>query len=644
MANLPKQQRAIRDECFHPTGRFVEFKRSEINQSIVSRFEAQVLNFPRRVAIKSNNHEITYDELNRSANVVAHTILSEVGEEKNTVALMFEQGVNSIAATIGALKAGKVYLPLDLNSPPGMISELLRNSEVEVTLTDGDCAAAAIDASSQGSVIDVTNLDPAGRNDNPGIDIPPDSNAYIFYTSGSTGRPKGVFDTHRNVLHNIMRYTNSLHISSSDRLTLIHPPASSATVSSLFGSLLNGAVVCPLNLRPDQLQNLGTWLNSHEITIYHSVPSVFRQWAEMGDEFPELRLIRLEGDQTLVRDVEIYKKHFASNCLLVNGLGATECGIVRQYFINIYSEVKSMVPIGYDVEDMDVSLHDNEGQPVPVGAVGEIVVKSEYLAKGYWRNQTLTQATFSSEHGQDDQRIYRTGDLGRMQPDGSLTYIGRKDSQVKIRGHSVELADVEAALLEVENVLEAVVIALEDRPGTLRLVAYLVPSRLPAPTASSIRTTLEIRLPQQMIPSTYVILDTLPLTAAGKVNRSSLPEPGNQRPQLDRGYQAPRTPIEARLARIWKEVLALDEVGIYDRFLDLGGDSLLAVKIVSRIVRALQVEIPLRSLFDAPTIYEMAIIISQYLLANSNSDALVQFLTELESTSEKPVLGSDEID
>ena len=644
MAILPKQQKEIRDECFHSTGKFVEFKRSEISQSIVSRFEAQVLKYPKRLAIKSNNHEITYDELNRSANSVAHAILSRVGNDENVVALIFEQGVNSIIATIGALKAGNPYLPLDLNSPPALISELLKSSGAEITLTDGKGLAIAKEASSQVGIIDIAKLDSAGRIDNPEIDIPPDSNAYIFYTSGSTGRPKGVFDTHRNVLHNIMRYTNSLHICSSDRLTLIHPPTSSATVSSLFSSLLNGAVVCPMNLRPDQLEDLGTWLNSHEITIYHSVPSVFRHWAAKGGEFPDLRLIRLEGDQTLTRDVEIYKKHFASNCFLVNGLGATECGIVRQYFINRHSEVQSIVPVGYDVEDMDVTLRGYDGRPVPIGTVGEIVVESQYLAQGYWRDQTLTQAAFSPEHGEGDQRIYRTGDLGRMQSDGCLTYTGRKDSQVKIRGHSVELADVEAALLEVEDVGEAIVIALEDRPGVLRLAAYLVPTTKHTLTPGSLRKALEIRLSQHMIPSTYMMLDALPLTAVGKVDRSSLPKVGNQRPQLDYKYEAPQTPIEVKLAQIWREVLVLDEVGIYDPFLDLGGDSLLAVKVVSRIMRALQIEMPLRSLFDAPTIFEMAIIIDQRLAACIEPDALEQLLTELESSPEKLVSDSDEFD
>ena len=231
-----------------------------------------------------------------------------------------------------------------------------------------------------------------------------------------------------------------------------------------------------------------------------------------------------------------------------------------------------------------------------------------------------------------------------MQSDGCLTYTGRKDSQVKIRGHSVELADVEAALLEVEDVGEAIVIALEDRPGVLRLAAYLVPTARHALTPSSLRKALEIRLPQHMIPSTYMILDAIPLTAVGKVDRSSLPKVGNQRPQLDYEYEAPKTPIEVKLAQIWREVLVLDEVGIYDPFLDLGGDSLLAVKVVSRIMRALQIEMPLRSLFDAPTIFEMAIIIDQSLAARTEPDALWRLLTEIESSPEKPVSGSDEFD
>ena len=284
-----------------------------------------------------------------------------------------------------------------------------------------------------------------------------------------------------------------------------------------------------------------------------------------------------------------------------------------------------------------MSLHGSDGQPVPIYTVGEIVVKSQYLSQGYWRNPKLTQSAFPLERREGNQKVYRTGDLGRMQPDGCLTYLGRKDSQVKIRGHRVEIADVESALLEMEDVKEAIVLALEDRPGVLRLIAYLVPSAQPAPTPNSLRRSLEIRLPQHMIPSAYVFLDAMPLTAVGKVNRRRLPKPGNQRPQLDREYEAPRSPVEAELGRIWREVLGLGEVGIYDRFLDLGGDSLLAVKVVSRIVSAFHIEVPLRSLFDAPTISEMAIIIDQNLFAHSDQDELGQFLTNLESQSERTV-------
>jgi acyl carrier protein len=248
-----------------------------------------------------------------------------------------------------------------------------------------------------------------------------------------------------------------------------------------------------------------------------------------------------------------------------------------------------------------------------VDAVGEIAVRSRYLSPGYWRQPDLTQATFRPDPTGGPERLYLTGDLGRRLPDGCLVHLGRKDFQVKIRGFRVEVAEVEGALLSLPTIKEAVVVAREERPGEQRLVAYLVPTQRPAPTVSVLRRALAATLPDYMVPSAFVVVDTLPRTPAGKVDRRGLPAPERLRPSLHVPFASARTPLEERLAGIWAEVLGVDRVGIHDHFLDLGGQSLLATSLVSRVLTTFQVDLPLRTLFESPTVAEMALAIGQAL-------------------------------
>src|SRR5262249_36025244 len=283
----------------------------------------------------------------------------------------------------------------------------------------------------------------------PQVSVAPDAGAYIFYTSGSTGRPKGVLDSHRNVLHNIMRYTNTLRISADDRLTLLQGPSFSGAISSLFGALLNGAAVFPFDVPREGADQIGAWLEDERITIYHSVPALLRRMAEGSPPLPALRVVRLEGDQAAPRDIELFKVRCSRGAILVNGLGATECGIVRQFFVDHDTCISTgVVPVGYPVQETDVTVLDEKGEEVIAGEVGEIVVRSRYLANGYWRQPALTAAAFREELDPGGTRSYHTGDLGRLRLDGCLEHLGRKEFNPKIGGSRVQVAEVEAALLE----------------------------------------------------------------------------------------------------------------------------------------------------------------------------------------------------
>ncbi|MGH8059782.1 MAG: non-ribosomal peptide synthetase, partial [Candidatus Entotheonellia bacterium] len=292
--------------------------------------------------------------------------------------------------------------------------------------------------------------------------------------------------------------------------------------------------------------------------------------------------------------------------------GITEAGTLRHYFIAKQGPLpEDLVPVGYPVEDVEVLLLDPQGRDVGFHQIGEIAVKSRYLSPGYWKRPDLTRAKFLSGPGGGDERVYLTGDLGRMLPDGCLILLGREDFQVKVRGQRVEIGEIERALLALQGIGEAVVVARDERPDEPVLVAYLVPSERPAPTVTALRRQLAAKLPAYMVPSAFVLLEAMPLAPNGKLDRRAMPAPSRARPPLETPFVAPQSPVEEMLARIWAEVLSLDEVGIFDHFLELGGHSLLATQVVSRVLSRFHVDLPLRSLFESPTVAAMALVIAR---------------------------------
>jgi amino acid adenylation domain-containing protein len=599
-----------RISLIHPSNSFVEFKKEEIEQSIPRRFEEQAAKYPLKVAVHSKNIEFTYEELNTFSNCIAHFILAERSAEPEPVALLIEEGPSIIAAILGILKSGKIYVAKDPSDPKSLIQSTLDDAQINLILTDDKNLALSNElAEDRRRVINIDSIkDSSPSEDNPNVFISPDASAYIFYTSGSTGRPKGVVDNHRNVLHNIMRYTNSLKIAPEDRLTLLQSCSFSGSVSSLFCALLNGATSYPFSLKKEGAKRMVFWLRDEKITIYHSVPSIFRLIATGERNYPALRIIRLEGDQSSPKDIDLYKKYFSDSCTLVNGLGATECGIVRQFFVDKSTPTPdTVVPIGYDVEDMRVLLLDEAGQEAGPNSIGEIAVESQYLAQGYWRRPDLTRAAFLPHPHGENRRIYRTGDLGRFQPDGCLYYLGRKNFQMKMSGQWVETAAVEKALHEFGYFKEAEVFThVEDFSNPI-LVAYLVPKETPAPAASTIRRFLAKRLPAHMVPTSYIFLDYLPLNANGKIDRRALPPPSHTRPNTAIPFIPPENPyLQRHLQKIWEHVLGIHPIGIRDDFFDLGGDSLQALIMMNVVEKETETRIPPEVFLTDPTIKALA--------------------------------------
>lgn len=633
---------SARSRCFHPSGRFVEFKREEIEHSIPERFEKIARKYPDRLAVKTKNHLLTYNELNKTANRMAQAILSQRGTKKEPVALLMEHDAPVIAGILGALKAGKFYAPLDPSLPHMRVKYILEDLQVSCIVTNTKNLALA--ESLAGTALRLVNIDELdGLPDkNPCIGVQPDDLSWVIYTSGSTGKPKGVIQNHRNVLHFMMNYTNGLHICADDRLTLLYSFSVNGGSHDIFAALLNGAALFPLDLKEEGFTHLAGWLKEEKITIYHSVPTVFRQFVENltgQDEFPDLRIVRLGGEPVYKREVDFYKSHFSNDYILVNRLGSSETGSLRMYFIDKKTQIEgNLVPVGYDVVDNEILLLDEAGKRV-AGDEGEIAVKTRYVSPGYWGRSDLTDAAFLPDPAGGEERIYRTGDLGRMLPDGCLLHLGRKDFFVKIRGYRIDIDEIEMALRECPGIKEAIVVARNNNSGDERLVAYLVPTARPGPNVGELGPFLKEKLPDYMIPSAFVTLDSLPLTDTLKINRKALPDPGTSRPELATPYMAPRTPIEDRLAKIWAEVLSIDQVGIHDNFFDLGGHSLAATRVVSRVIAAFQLQLPIQALFDSPTVAAMSAIITRSEGQKASEEDLRRLLSEIDSLSEEETQG-----
>ncbi len=593
------RQLITRGNFVRPTNPFVEFKRQDIEQSIPKRFEQQVENYPANIAVKTRKEEWTYLELNKKANRAASRILVSCGGGEERIGLLFEHDAQMIAGILAALKGGKVYVPLDPSLPTKRIAYMLEDSQITTILTNDMNLVLAESLSN--NKMKIINMDDIGTGtfvDDINLKIPPDTVAYILYTSGSTGRPKGVVQTHRNVLGHIRNYTNGLRINNCDRLTLFSNYSFDAAMMDIMGALLNGATLCPMDIKEKSSVRLSEWLIKEEITIYHSTPTVYRYLISTladDEKFPKIRLVVLGGEEVYKKDVDMYKKHFSPECIFVNTYGPTESTVALQYFIDNQTKItRNTVPIGYPVDDTEILLLNRTGEVSEV--YGEIAIRSAHIAAGYWQKPEMMREVFMSDPEDGNKRLYRTGDMGRLLPDGSIEFKGRKDLQVKIRGFHVELAEIESALSSHEAIKECVVTTSDNEQGDTKLIAYIVSDE--SLSSLSLRRYLRDALPDYMIPSGFIQLDTIPLIHNGKTDYVSLSLLRNSHTVQRPNYTPPISPVEKKVAEIWQNVLGVDKISLHDNFFDSGGHSLMVVRAVSLIEEELGIHVPFREFFN----------------------------------------------
>jgi amino acid adenylation domain-containing protein len=551
---------------------------------------------------------LPYGELNAQANRLAHWLIAQGAGAETLVGISVTRSLDMLVALLATLKAGAAYLPLDPNYPADRLRYMLADSGVKLVLTQapllagrpwlapagGQAFALAAEAPALASL-------PAT---DPQVPLAADNLAYVIYTSGSTGRPKGVLVPHRGLTNLVLGQTAAFGITATDRILQFASFSFDAAVSETFMALATGAtlVLAPQQTLSDPaaLQRLLQEQRISAITLPPSLLAVLEP-----DGLDGLRVLISAGER-LSADVA---QKWAAGRQLFNAYGPTEAtigptlGRVAELPPGAAPGLGASAPVGRPIPNLQVHLLDRYGQPVPAGVPGELCVAGAGLARGYLGRPDLTAERFLPATDAVAARLYRTGDLARYLPGGDIDILGRSDQQVKLRGFRIELGEIEAVLREQPQVRDAVAVVREDQPGDRRLVAYLLPAG--AARDFDWRTALRARLPEYMLPATVVWLDAFPLSPNGKVERRQLPPPERKR-GAEETYIAPETETEARLAEIWSALLAAERIGRLDTFFDLGGHSLLATQAISRVREAFAVELPLRALFEAPSLAAFA--------------------------------------
>lgn len=556
------------------------------DQCIHQLFEAQVEKTPDAVAVVFENQQLTYRELNQRANQLAHYLQKlGVGTEV-LVGICVERSLEMVVGLLGILKAGGAYVPLDPTYPQERLAFMLENSQVRVLLIQKYLLESLPAHKAKVICLD-SNWELVAQEaiENPVHSVTTENLAYVIYTSGSTGKPKGAMNTHQAICNRLLWMQDYCQLTTADRVLQKTPFSFDVSVWEFFLPLLVGSRLVVAESEGHRDTNyLINIITKHQITTVHFVPSMLQVFLEQPgvEKCKCIKRVICSGEAL---PVELEKRFF--QCLdaeLHNLYGPTEAAIdVTFWKCGTYPSSATTVPIGRPIANIQIYLLDRYLNPVAIGVTGELHIGGVGLAKGYLNNPELTTEKFIPHpfNNKPGARLYKTGDLARYLPDGKIEFLGRIDYQVKIRGFRIELGEIEAVLNQHSAVREAVVMAQKDELGNQRLIAYVVANN-PSLKINELRSFLQENLPEYMLPSAFMMLEAMPLTPNGKLDRRALPAPDQQRPELQSAFIAPQTHIEKQLAEIWMQVMGLKQVGVNDNFFELGGDSILSLQVIAK--------------------------------------------------------------
>jgi amino acid adenylation domain-containing protein len=585
----------------------------ERGMSVAQVFEEQAKHGPDRVAVVCGERSLTYAALNRQANQLAHYLKKRgVGPEK-LVGICLENSAGMMVALLGVLKAGGVYVPLDIRLPKERIFSLVNENGISVLITHRRKTG---DFLPPGTVI--VDIEADGQSlgheseEDPEHNLQPENLAYMLFTSGSTGQPKGVAVEHRQLQNYLAAAMERLDLQSIKSFVLVQPLSVDAAVTTIFPPLLSGGALHIISQEMSlDAEALAEYFKRNNAEYFKCAPAhLMALQAAGGETLLPSRCLVLGGEAARWDWLARIRRKAPGSCTFFNQYGPTETtvgALVHQ--IERHTEQQSPITLlGRPLANTRAYILDELGVAAPLGVPGELYIGGANVARGYWNIPDLTAERFIPDaFGPDpSQRLYRTGDLCRYLPTGDLEYLGRLDGQIKIRGYRVEPREIETRLARHESVEQCAVVMRENPQNQKLLVAYVVRRPGAAPRAEHLHGYLQEYLPEYMVPNHFVWLQELPLSRHGKLEVSRLPQPDAEQGQVEREFEEPRTAFEKVLTEIWAEVLSVQRVGLRDNFFELGGHSLLATQVISRIRRIFQIKVPLRLLFENPVLIDLA--------------------------------------
>lgn len=600
---LPQEQKQIVED-------WNDTAKPRLDSSLQQMFELQAKLTPQAIAVSFEKTRLIYAELNSKANQLAHYLRKRgIGPEAR-VGICMERSLDLVVALLGVLKAGAAYVPLDPEYPAARLKYMLDDAGISLLLAQKKISGSLPENSVEIISLDEQwNLMANQESSNPQVNVHPDNLAYVIYTSGSTGAPKAAMNTHRGICNRLAWMQEAYSLSGEDRIMQKTPFSFDVSVWEFFWPLLNGArlvMAQPGGHRDSSY--LAELIQAEKITILHFVPSMLSAFLEAPgiENCTSLRHVVCSGEELTADIQQRYYRRLSAP--LHNLYGPTEAAVDVTFFACGSGNKAASVPIGEPIANTRIHILDREMQPRPVGTAGELFIGGINLARGYLGRPDLTAERFipdpfSREPGM---RLYRTGDRAQYREDGEIEYLGRNDYQVKIRGYRIELGEIETVITRYPGVKAAVIVVAEQAAGDKRLIAYWLAASESAPEPSELRDHLKQELPDYMVPAVLVKLSAFPLSPNGKIDRKALPKPDTANVVELKSYVAPRSPVEHTLSKIWAELLNVKRVGVSNNFFYLGGHSLLVTQMVSRIRAALAVEIPLRKVFEMPTVAELA--------------------------------------
>ncbi len=597
---------------------------------VLTSFKKQAQRVPQQVAVVDAFGSWTYSELDRSANQLANYLLANNLKSQDIVAIYGHRSATLVWAILGILAAGAAFVILDPAYPASRLIDCLEIAQPRLTLqipAAGELPTALqeyVDLSDSCRLeLQLDSILQQYATSDPTV-TEPDRLAYVAFTSGSTGKPKGIKGTHRPLSHFLQWHCQTFGLSDSDKFSMLSGLSHDPLLRDIFTPLSLGATLCiPSQQDMETPGHLADWMRRERVSIAHLTPAMAQLLTTNTEsKTTDLRYLFFGGDVLTQQDIRRIR-NFAPQATCVNFYGATETPQAMGYFIvpnNCDRIFKEAIPLGRGIEDVQLLVLTKMLQLAGVGEIGEIYVRTPYLAQGYIGSEQLTQERFIINPLTNiaEDRLYKTGDLGRYLPDGNIEFLGRIDDQVKIRGFRIELGEIESRLRQHPGVQETVVIAHSDLRSDKYLVAYVVPKLEQVLKTKELRSFLLEKLPNYMIPSTFVMLDALPITQNGKVDRLALPVPELVNLEAENTFVAPRNELEQEMTQIWQQVLGIEPIGVRDNFFDLGGHSLLAVRLFAQIEKKFGTKIPLATLFASGTVEDLAQIICQRELAVGN--------------------------